>query len=361
MRRLDITPNNYRVRDFVSWQRHAQLELTPRFQRRSVWKAKQRSYFIDTIWRGLPVPIIYIRERAIAGELEPRREIVDGQQRLRALFLYIDHTLLDSDPDFLSRGLLPADEAFTVLRSHNEVLKGKQFARLEEEDRNAILDYRITVQVLPADTDDREILAIFARLNSTGTQLNPQELLNASYFGDFKTAMYDLAYEQLNRWRDWGLFREEEIARMNEVEAVSDFIVLMFNGLSGRSAAAIKGFYERFDDEFPARSEVEKRFRSVMDAIETTKVPIADTAFRNLMHFYTLFAFVYDKMYGLGSRLVRKRPAPLPRDLRTRMLRYDKKIRDGAYPDDLREFLSGRTTHAQGREARLAFFRSIRA
>jgi len=64
------------------------------------------------------------------------------------------------------------------------------------------------VHVFPADTDDRDILQIFARMNATGMNLNAQELRNAEFFGRFKTAAYDIATEQLNRWRDaWRVLR----------------------------------------------------------------------------------------------------------------------------------------------------------
>ena len=47
-----------------------------------------------------------------------------------------------------------------------------------------ILDYQFSVHVLSPGVDDREVLSIFARMNSTGVKLNPQELRNAEYFGD---------------------------------------------------------------------------------------------------------------------------------------------------------------------------------
>ena len=185
MRRLEITRTIYKVSDFVSWQRAKSLVLSPSFQRRPVWKPGAKSYLIDTIVRGLPIPIIFLREqRANLDSLEPGREVVDGQQRIRAVLSYIEPSLLD---DFN-----PARDDFTVQPAHNRELAGKIFSKLPSELKQRILDYEFSVHVLSSEVDDREILQIFARMNATGVKLNYQELRNAEYFGEFKTSMYHL-------------------------------------------------------------------------------------------------------------------------------------------------------------------------
>src|SRR5439155_22871656 len=101
--------------------------------------------------------------------------------------------------------------------------------------RQAILDYQFSVHILPASVDDREVLQIFARMNSTGLKLNSQELRNAAFFGEFKTSMYAIAAEQLQRWRTWRIFTEAQISRIGEIEITSDFAQLMISGLVGKT------------------------------------------------------------------------------------------------------------------------------
>jgi hypothetical protein len=111
LRTLDIAPNTLPVSDFLAWQRDGSLNLKPDFQRRSVWKPGARSYFIDTIVRGLPVPLIFVRERLDLETQRTIRDVVDGQQRLRTLFAFIDEAALkDFDPD---------RDRFTVRRAHS--------------------------------------------------------------------------------------------------------------------------------------------------------------------------------------------------------------------------------------------------
>ena len=53
---------NYSVRDFEEWHERGELVLAPKFQRREVWSDKARSYLMDTIIRGKPIPKIYMRQ-----------------------------------------------------------------------------------------------------------------------------------------------------------------------------------------------------------------------------------------------------------------------------------------------------------
>ena len=261
MKSLDITRTLYRVSDFLSWQKSKTLMLSPSFQRRPVWKPGAKSYLIDTIVRGLPIPIIFLRDqKSDLNSFEPNREVVDGQQRIRTLISYIQPTLLDD----LDR----ARDIFTVQAVHNGELAGKNFDSLPPELQQQILDYQFSVHILPSGVDDREVLEIFARMNSTGVKLNPQELRNAEYFGEFKTSMYQLASSQLPRWRNWGLSTEDNIARMQEVELTSELVLLMLRGLIGKSQSAIDRAYGDKDSVFPGRSEVERRFQTTMDSID---------------------------------------------------------------------------------------------
>jgi len=87
---MNIQKTLYKVADFVSWLKNRQLELSPEFQRRSVWKPGAKSYLIDTIIKGMPIPIIFLRDkRTDISQFEPIREVVDGQQRLRTVLSFV--------------------------------------------------------------------------------------------------------------------------------------------------------------------------------------------------------------------------------------------------------------------------------
>jgi hypothetical protein len=296
MEPLHISRSEFKISDFLGWQREGSLQLSPSFQRRAVWKPDAKSFLVDTVVRGLPTPVIFLRDRVDLASQSTIREVVDGQQRLRTLISFIDPAAV---PNYT-----PSRDFFEVKRAHNSAIAGKHFAQLDPQLQTQILGYEFSTHTLPASMDDRGVLQMFARLNSTGVKLNGQELRNAEYFGDFKTLMYNLGYEQLERWRKWRVFSEDEIARMREVELVSDVVKSMIDGLSGKSQKALNDLYKRYDDRLPAKGALARRFRSVMDQIdEMFGSTINKTVFRSEIYFFTLFTFLYDRMWGLGSDL----------------------------------------------------------
>lgn len=344
MQSHQVSKTHYKVSDFISWAKASTLILSPSFQRRSVWPAGAKSYLIDTIVRGLPIPIIFLREqRTDLNSLEPKREVVDGQQRIRTLLGFIQSNLI--------KGYDPAKDAFTIKKTHNKDLADKPFKDLPADVRQNILDYQFSVHILPSTVDDREVLQIFARMNSTGLKLNAQELRNARFFGEFKTSMYAIAAEQLQRWRSWRIFTESQISRMGEVEITSEFAQLMIKGLVGKTQKAIDNLYQEFDDTWSERGEVERRFRHCMEEIDThVGADMANSSFKNRSAFHGLFSVVYDAAFETGSPLKRKKAEPLPTAFKARLLKLSDTITNQTAPEKFLEALARRTTHRDSRK-----------
>lgn len=320
MQQFDITKTQFRVTDFLNWQRQGSLVLNPPFQRRSVWKPDAKSYFIDTVVRGLPAPIIYIREQTDLDSQTTKREVIDGQQRLRTLFAFIDHTLLD---DFKSSDL------FTVKKVHNPEIGNLCFKEFPKEIKEKILSYQFSTHTLPINVDDRDVLQMFARLNATGTKLNNQELRNAEFFGEFKTLMYKLALQQLEKWRIWRIFSNDDISRMKEVETTSDLVMNMIEGLSAKTKTNIDSIYKKYDDKFLEKDEIERRFLKIINKIDDLiNDKITDSIYTLEVFFFTLFIYLYDTMYGLGSDLSFQQPNRLPPNLKNNLLKASKKIKE---------------------------------
>ena len=123
-------------------------------QRREVWALKAKSLLIDTVVKGLPVPIIFLRKMQDMQTLSSVLEVVDGQQRLRTLFSFIDPSVL---PDYN-----PQKDEFFVWSRHNGDIANTPFNKLHKDVRQAILGYEISTHVLPRDAADELVLKIFA-------------------------------------------------------------------------------------------------------------------------------------------------------------------------------------------------------
>ena len=353
MESLDVLKTQYSVRDFLSWQRDGNLVLTPRFQRRGVWNPRAKSYLIDTIVRGLPIPIIFLRDQTPElGSIEHKREVVDGQQRLRTLISYID-------PERL-RDYRPDRDDFQVMAIHNQELANRKFGQLSPELRQMILDYRFSVHVLSSGIDDREVLSIFARMNSTGVKLNAQELRNAEFHGAFKTSMYRTALSQLPRWRGWQIFTDDGIARMQEVELTSEFAHLMLNGLTAKSRPALDQMYKDGECQFPEQEEVEHRFSVVMDTIDD-KLGVGGgiRPFRRRALFYGLFAFFYEVQFGINSPLQKTRVKPVSSEVVSRIKKAGQRMQAKSAPDEVLESITRRNTNLRERTVIFEYFKEI--
>jgi uncharacterized protein with ParB-like and HNH nuclease domain len=196
--KVQPTRTVFTVSQFLDWQRSGTLDLRPVFQRRPVWKSSAKSLLIDSVVRGYPIPIILIRQVQDLQSLRQRMEVVDGQQRLRTLLAFMDP---DSLPDYSAES-----DSFTIRRIHNPEIGEKPFARLPDDIKQILLSYEFSTHVFPATTGDDLIFRIFARLNSTGLSLRPQEIRNSQFHGHFKTLVYELSFESLDYWKKWKVF-----------------------------------------------------------------------------------------------------------------------------------------------------------
>ncbi|HVS81286.1 MAG TPA: DUF262 domain-containing protein [Pyrinomonadaceae bacterium] len=271
--------SSYTINDFDDWRQGGTLELTPKFQRREVWKTPARSYFIDSILKGIPIPPISIRLGQSQDNRKIVKEVIDGQQRLRAVLDYID-------------------EKYALSKSVGGPHARKRFSQLDQGDHDAILKYGFRCDVFKS-VSDAEVLEIFARVNTYSVGLNNQELRNGRFFGHFKQFVYALAYEHLEFWRRYKIFSENSIARMLEVELTSELVVAELAGQQDKKKS-LDDFYRDFDEEFPGRQKIGKTFKTSIDWIsETLGDDLASSEFHRPPLFYTLFAVVYHRLFGL--------------------------------------------------------------
>ncbi len=292
-------PRGYSVNDFLSWHQRLELVLQPKFQRRDVWSHKAKSHLLDTILEGLPVPLIFIRQQIDPLKRKTVREVVDGQQRLNAVLEFID----PKDPE----------KPFRIDKPIHPKYGGKTFADLPKDVQNDFLSYEFSVVLLEGATD-ADVLDIFARLNTYSQKLTDQELLNAAFYGQFKRTVYKLGFEHLNFWRENGILTDRQIIRMAEAELVSELVVAMLDGLQAKKEK-LRKFYEKYDEEFPAKAIVRKQFRATIDLVsQILGEQLATSIYSGRVLFYSLFLAFFDLVYGLPDSPIGKHPKKITRE-----------------------------------------------
>jgi Protein of unknown function DUF262 len=271
---------NYSVRDFEEWHERGELVLAPKFQRREVWSDKARSYLMDTIIRGKPIPKIYMRQDLNPKTRRVKREIVDGQQRIRTVLSFIK-------------------DAFRISKAHSEDFGRKYYSGLDKDTQRDILKYEFVVDLLE-DMPDPDVYDVFARINTYSEKLKPQELRNAKWFGEFKSSVYLLATEFVTFLEVNKVFSPKQILRMAEAEFISELLLAIHEGIREGSKRVIDKCYEKYDDEFPHRRAHEKRFRETMDVIGgILGDDLPQLKFRATRLFYPLFCAIFHLKYSM--------------------------------------------------------------
>jgi uncharacterized protein with ParB-like and HNH nuclease domain len=132
----------------------------PQYQRTAVWQLSKKKLLIDSVLRGYDIPKFYLRETP--NDIHYKFEITDGQQRMRAIWEFIENEF-------------KLDEAlignFSTKSLDYQTLK-KSKSRLKE-----FSAYEINIALIK-EASQEEIRTLFARLQM-GERLNPAELRHA--------------------------------------------------------------------------------------------------------------------------------------------------------------------------------------
>ncbi|MFC0216529.1 DUF262 domain-containing protein [Paenibacillus chartarius] len=148
-----------------------------RYQRKLVWSVSEKRAFIDSLANGYPVPLFLFSINKYKDIV--RNEIIDGMQRLNAIFSFIENeyplenghyfdlTATATTKDLLDRGIL--------------------------EQKEPILDRSVCVRIVSYElpysiyneSDPNVIDEVFRRINSNGQHLSRQEIRQAGATSEF--------------------------------------------------------------------------------------------------------------------------------------------------------------------------------
>lgn len=165
-----------------AYKKHLIL-VNRKYQRKLVWSVEEKQAFIDTLLHGYPVPLFLF---AKTGDGK-KREIIDGLQRLDAIFSFIK-------------------QEFPIKWEGKKYYCNKDalFCTSEVfEQKYPVLDFDFCMQFgeyeLPTTTtevtDTITINEIFKRLNSTGKKLAKQDLRQAGVVSEFSDLVRKTAAE----------------------------------------------------------------------------------------------------------------------------------------------------------------------
>ena len=274
-------PTTQQLTWFLDLNRNGQLDLNPPYQRRSVWSAKDKRFFLDTIFRNYPAPPIFIH-RTIDDNGFTEYHVVDGKQRLETIIAF-------------------ADSKIAISKDYgDENLNGKKFRQLDTIYKRKFWDYTLVVDFIDS-IEGNNIEEVFDRVNRNAKNLQPQELRHARFDGWFINLVEEEA--QLDFWWNHKISTRARDKRMKNIQFISELLmVLLSNTIHGFSQELIDSFYTTYDD---IDELVDEAFEEadVIQSIATVKTLIDNmNAVNNCItnhaagsnnHFYSLWALIY--------------------------------------------------------------------
>ena len=179
-----------------------------------------------------------------------RHSIVDGQQRLTALLQFVSNEW-------------PLRAQYLEESNRDADFSGKNWDQLSAELKARFWDYAINARVLPSDLTRDEIVVLFRRLNETDKSLNPQEVRNAEFDGEFLKASELVA--DLPCLKEWDIFPDSQIRRMADIEFASSLLIFRRYGIVSDTPTSINKAYDDFNDRY---EEKDRDLAAINDDLE---------------------------------------------------------------------------------------------
>ena len=244
---MNINNQRIPVVDFCNDIKSNEVRINRNYQRSDkVWPPAAKSFLIETILLDYPIPKLLLSQHTDLRTRRSHKEIVDGQQRSRAILSYFDGE-------------------FRISRhSEEDRFAGRSLEELEEDDRKRFLDYGLAVDLMVGATPD-QIRETFRRINSYTVPLNPEEHRHAVFQGDFKWFMHDLTKRFDEGFIRIGLFDQKALVRMKDAKLLCEVVHAILHGIVTTNKRHLDAVYKSRDKEFPEREEIDRRLSGAMD------------------------------------------------------------------------------------------------
>ena len=287
MSQLKFEYGHKTIQDFVGLFERNQLNLTPGFQRDSVWKPNDRRKLIESIFQNYPIPSVFLYKH-VNDDGKLVYDVIDGKQRLETILMFQGLGCFRGKRFSVSVPIEPHDVAEWDWRK----IQSNGYEHL-------LMGYKI--QTVEIEGELSEIIDLFVRINSTGKSLTSAEKRHARYFSSaFLLKAEELARKNKNYLSK--ILSSGQISRMKHVELVSELLASIYSdGLIDKKKAV---------DKIVGGDSVDKRslercanqFTRVLNLVKNILPEIAATRFAKVVDFYSLFMLVY-KMDRQGKVL----------------------------------------------------------
>lgn len=339
---MQVISTNFTLAEYCGQMRQGLIVVNREYQRSpKVWPAAARSYLIDTVLSGYPIPKLYLYQKIDLKTRETLKEIVDGQQRsLAILHFYSDQLRITG-----------AKSAFV----------GMAYSKLPPELQQRFLEYQLSADIFVGATES-EIRQVFRRINSYTVPLNPQETRHATFQGAFKWFVVAMSEKYAQMMKDIGVYTEQQLSRMNDALMISEIVYALMKGIDHASDARQHALYEEYDkgfDEDQYGHLLDQVFGKILEWPDIHKGPLTKP-----YNFYSLSLAIAHVFFGPVPALVQShdvggRQAVSTDVVLANLTLLAEALENPEAHEELNEFVracSAATTRKKQREARFSWF-----
>ena len=255
------------------------LDLDPPYQRRSIWNAPYKEFFVDTVLNDYPCPAIFLYEN-ITPDGVAKYSVVDGKQRLVTLFEFANNEF-------------PVSSEATIAKH-----KDKYFKDLDDDTKRSFWRYQFAVEFIPSE-DETLINTIFDRINRNVAKLTRQELRHAKFSGTFISRV-----EELSEWtfstlpKNFPFIQTSSRKQMRDDEFLAQLLLLIEDGPKSYSQDDLDKAFSSRDPVWERCEEVTNKYRATIQKID--QIVRSDQTgelirgrLRNQADFYSLIGGIY--------------------------------------------------------------------
>ncbi len=276
---MKVEEGKYSIAELVDWYQRRELVVNTEYQRGGgLWPSPAKSYFVDTILKEFPFPKVYFHERVDMKTKKPRREIVDGQQRISTIVDFVD--------DKFSLG------------NNARGFEGKRFSELTVEQQESFYSYTVSVDVI-RNADRSEILQMFRRMNAFTLPLNAPEKRHSEFFGEFKDWVNTVLDEFGAVLIDWNILTSRQVVRMADAEFIADLALAIEDGIVSTSPAKLLALYRKNDATFTERDNFNKQIRGTFNIVLSELSELQGTYITKPHIFHSLICSLLHNHSGL--------------------------------------------------------------
>jgi hypothetical protein len=256
---MEFIIETWPIRQLMETLDAGQLNLNPPYQRNAIWTKPTQKYLIQSIRNGHPFPNLFLFRKP-----DGNYEMVDGQQRTRALRLY---------------------------KTTNEIDLGGD----EEFKRTTFLAFQVSIIIITSINESESIEDFYYMVNSSGIKLNRPETLKAQYFDKrflqlVEALTVDEGFQALN------VFPSTSQKRMLDRDLVEELCSLILFGITDKKLQVDRIYQSDITEEQQQQCSIS--FQQIVGRLTVLNniQPIKGTRYRQRNDFYTLFGFIKENL-----------------------------------------------------------------